>query len=182
MQKLTRVLYPALALLGSLVWAASSSLAVAASAHGQQPCEICPAFTAEEDIPVIRSINFNAPGTGTAVVTFHGSLFCAGTSTSTVPFSNKHARVDLIGQIVSNQNHTPDLFQPGALRLGAGLDVITLPEHFSWFHTFNLTSTRLFAVNGAGARKYHFKITRLVQDSGINCHVYNAAFAVLFTP
>ncbi|MPZ58096.1 MAG: hypothetical protein GEU91_16695 [Rhizobiales bacterium] len=184
---LIRVLHPGFALLfSSLVWAASSSPAAAAkvSIKTQPPCAgptgACLSFAATDTIPIIRGINFAAPGAGAAVVTFHGSLYCAGFSSTSG--SSQIARFDFVSQIVDKQSTAPDPTKAGGLRHAASMRTLLDGTLFDWSTTFNIASTRLFAVNGAGTQKYYFKIARLLQDPTITCHVYNATFTVLFTP
>ena len=165
----------------ALAWLTPSLPAVAASAKAQQPCVgpggACLSFTAAQAIPVIRGITFAAPKAGTAMVTFHGNAYCAGSSS--YQNGTQYARVDLVSQIVNRQNKVPDLTKAGSLRHAAAMGG---GNQFDWSTTFNLASTRLFTVNAAGTQKYYFKIARLLQDPNITCYLYNAAFTVLFTP
>jgi hypothetical protein len=52
----------------------------------------------------------------------------------------------------------------------------------SSFITFNLASTRVFAIPAAGTRTYYFKLARITMDPVTFCYVYNAAFSVVFVP
>jgi hypothetical protein len=169
------------AVLFGLLVAGPAAPAVAAFVSAQPPCGNCVSFTPAQAIPVIRSFEFVPPGSGTATVTFHGSLYCSGTSSNMA--GSQRARVDLVSQIVNRASYSPEIGKAGALRHAAGLEVPdptgTTPS-FTWFHTFNLTSTRVFQVNGT-SQKYYFKIQRLVQEN-VDCHVSVAAFSVLSTP
>jgi hypothetical protein len=150
--------------------------AAAATIKTQAPCVgpsgYCLSFGAADPIPTIRGFTFVAPSIGTAEVTFHGSLFCAVSSTF-------NSRMDLVSQIVNAASLTPDLTKPGSLRHAAGLVVNVTHQ---WSTTFNLASTRTFAITSAGSKSYYFKIARLLQDAGMTCYVYNATFSIVFVP
>jgi hypothetical protein len=123
-------------------------------------------------IPVIRSFTFNAPRKGTAAVSFHGSLYC-GNTVNTVQV------IDLVSQIVTRSTATPSASGPGGLRQAV---VLTQAPIQGSRDSFNLASTRVFPISGAGSRTYHFKIEKLRMDNYSYCYVYNAAFTVVFAP
>ena len=149
--------------------------APAATVVTQPPCVDAPnpwclSFGPSGAIPVVRSIRLNAGAGGKAIVTFHGSVACLNS-----PIGAK-GEVELVSQIVPNAAANPDPAQPGGL-----LHTGTLPPDGRV--TFNLGSTRVFDVPGAGAFTYRFKIRRvgLSPESAI-CRVYNAVFTIEFRP
>jgi hypothetical protein len=161
-----------------------AAAAVAVEIRRQAPCfapsGFCVRFEGSDvetpEIPVIRTIRFNAPSEGTAVVSFHGSLLC---SNDVLPHSDRI--VDLVSQIVAAADAVPTVSGPGALRLASVLKV-SEGDRFFATETFNLASTRVFTIPEAGLETYRFKIAALRMDAGITCLVYNAAFTVLFVP
>lgn len=157
----------------------------AAEIRRQAPCASnltgnCLQFGAEGEIPVVRSLRFNAPNAGTAAVSFHGSLVCAGSTVSEVEPADM--TVDLATQIVAAADAVPTVNGPGGLRLLTVLK--NSPEHSeASAATFNLASTRVFRFPAAGTQTYRFKIARLrSMDPDTACAVYNAAFTVIFLP
>jgi hypothetical protein len=128
------------------------------------------------EIPVVRTTRFNAASAGTAAVSFHGSLHC---SNDVLPRSDRI--IDLATQIVAAADAVPTVSGPGALRLASVLKV-SEGDRFFATETFNLASTRVFAIPEAGLQTYRFKIAALRMDAGITCLVYNATFTVLFVP
>lgn len=116
----------------------------------------------------IRTFAFSAPSKGSASVTFHGSLLCAA------PVGSVSKVVDLVTQI-TNSTAAAQQQGPGGMRQA----VVILPNTSQ---TFNLTSTRVFTINGAGTQTYRFRVRPLRIDSGANCYIYNAAFSVVFIP
>jgi hypothetical protein len=157
-------------------WAMSSFPAGAASIESQPRCAgpsgYCLFFGPSDTIPVIRSISFNAPKAGTAQVTFHGSLHCGSSVTTTF------VRFDLVSQIVDRTNAVPDLSKAGSLRHAASYTSINTFER--WSNSFSLASTRVFTISAAGTQRYYFKIERLLQDAIVFCFVYNATFSIVF--
>jgi hypothetical protein len=155
-----------------------SHAASAATIVSQQPCDngsgACLSFNNTDPIPIIRTIRFNAPGAGTASVSFHGSIFCTSSSAT-------DDVVDLVMQIVPRGNQAPAANGPGGLRLATVLKD-EVDHSFDSSTSFNLASTRVFNVDGAGRQNYHFKIERLRMDPTTNCFVYNAVFTVIFVP
>ncbi|MPZ55035.1 MAG: hypothetical protein GEU91_00800 [Rhizobiales bacterium] len=185
MAMLTRVASSGLAFLfGSLVWITPPSLAFAATITTQARCAgpdgYCLSFGSQAAIPVIRSINFAAPKAGTAQVTFHGSLYCAGQATSFPLDGARMAFVDFASQIVNKQNDVADFSKGGSLRHAAYFIRYDISSAFDWSTTFNLASTRVFQIDGAGTQRYYFKIARLLQNAGVTCYLYNATFTVVF--
>jgi hypothetical protein len=137
----------------------------------------CVFFNEANPIPVIRSISFNSPSAGTAAIKFHGSLIC----------NNEFFRPavsDVVSQIVTNADATPDVNGPGGLRHAI---VFTAgPDPFGGgmvkADTFNLNSTRVVSIPGLGIQQFYFKIARQRMDGGTFCYVYNAAFTIVFVP
>ena len=157
----------------------------AAEIRRQTPCgsnisEFCLLFRGNDEIPVVRSLRFNAPNAGTAAVSFHGSLVCAGPTPSEVEPAD--TVVDLATQIVATADAVPTVTGAGGLRLATVLK--NSVEHTEpAAATFNLASTRVFTFPAAGTQTYRFKIARLrTMGSDISCAVYNAAFTVIFLP
>ena len=144
----------------------------AATILSQAPCvdppaSHCLAFGPSGTIPTIRSRTLNANAAGKAIVTFHGSVACLNPSGK--------GGVELVSQIVSNAGLVPDAAAPGGL-----LHTSVLPPEGS--ATFNLASTRVFTVPGAGRFTYSFKIRRVEMSAGTECRVYNAVFTILVEP
>jgi hypothetical protein len=69
----------------------------------------------------------------------------------------------------------------GALRLAAVLKH-TLDHPFNTTDSFNLASTRVFAIAAADTKTFYFKIASLRMDANTYCLVYNATFTVQFVP
>jgi hypothetical protein len=123
-------------------------------------------------IPIIRIFKFNAPSAGTAQVTFHGSMYCANSGSTTEV-------VDVVTQIVTRGTALPDWNGPGGLRLAQTIESNT---PFNKSDTFNLASTRVVPIPSAGVTKFFFKMTPLRVDDHIICFVFNATFSVVFVP
>jgi hypothetical protein len=183
MPKLARLAYSALALLcGSLIWSTSSAPASAAIIISQEPCNlhsICWDFDATDTIPIIRQIEFDAPKAGTAMVTFHGNLTCGGATSAGAP-QQQHAQVRLVSQILRNQDADPDGSKEGGLMYHGAIFAPGREEDFGWADTFNLASTRVFAVKNPGIQTYYFKMKRIYQGPNIICSVDNPIFTVVF--
>jgi hypothetical protein len=112
----------------------------------------------------------DADASGKAIVTFHGSVMCLNSPTGL------KGEVELVSQIVPNAATNPDPAQPGGL-----LHTGTLPPDGRV--SFNLGSTRVFTVPGAGAFTYRFKIRRLgLSPASAVCRVFNAVFTIEFKP
>jgi hypothetical protein len=147
--------------------------AQAATILSQAPCvdppnSYCLAFGPSGAVPTIRSRTLNASAAGRAIVTFHGTVVCLN------PTLVKGG-VELWSQIVNAAGANP---QPGGQ--GGLLHTSVLPPEGS--ATFNLASTRVFNVPGAGRFAYSFKIRRMQMSAGVQCRVYNAAFTILVEP
>ena len=162
----------AAALLGSLPGPAGT--AHAATILRQAPCvsepdDFCVSFGASGPIPEIRRRAFDAPGPGTAVVTFHGSLTCAN-------FTGTKGSVLAVSRIVTHAAAEP------SPRLRGGLiHTATIPPQGS--ASFNLASTRVFEIPSAGRYSYIFKVQRISLIPGPSeCRVYNASFTIAFEP
>ena len=149
--------------------------ALAATVLTQAPCVDAPnpwclSFGPNGTIPVIRIIRLNADAAGKAIVTFHGSVACLNSPTGL------KGEVELVSQIVTGAAANPDPAQPGGL-----LHTGTLPPDGR--ATFNLGSTRVFTVPGAGAFTYRSKIRRVgLSPASAVCRVYNAVFTIEFRP
>ena len=160
--------------------AIATTASAAALIQTQKPCVsasgFCLSFSAPGNaIPIIRSIAFTAATTGTAEVTFHGSLYCANTSGT---ISDKV--VDVVTQIVDRINSTVDPNGPGSLRLAVVLkDTQQNAQNTS--ETFNLATARVLVLS-PGTYKFSFKIAALRMDPGTTCYVYNAVFSIIFVP
>lgn len=141
----------------------------------QPPCTnsggYCFSFNATTALVVVNGIQWTAPARGTAVATFHGTLYCAngGTTVQTV---------DIDTEIVDNIGATAYAANPGGLRTAA-IFVNRPSERTS--RSFNLASTRAIAVPKAGTYNYFFKFTRNAMGPNTACYLYNAAFTVRFT-
>jgi hypothetical protein len=141
----------------------------AALVRHQKACQTtCAFFTSAIPPPVIREFEFNAPGAGTALVTFDGSLTCYYPGLGKV--------VDLVGQITTG-SEVPAAEGPGGMRLA----VVATVELAS--STFNLHSTRVFSIEQAGTTAFLFKIERLRMDHYSECGALGSgAFTVFFVP
>jgi hypothetical protein len=140
----------------------------------QEPCSAknwCLTFDRYGDLRTARNIAFNAPAAGTAVVTFHGTMYCATESTT-------DSLISAATQIVDTPQASVSQFDSGGL------------YHISMLHgktnigssdSFNLASTRAFPV-AAGQHTFYFRIESLVVDPGVACYVYNAALTIRFIP
>jgi len=143
----------------------------------QSPCSPgggeCLTFTdSSGPIPTIRSFDFTAPSAGEALVTFHGSLYCASGFTTT------NSVVDVVSQIVPGTTDAPAISGPGGLRHA----IVLTASSAGTSDTFNLASTRVVNITAPGNTTFSFKMARLRMDTGTQCYVYNAAFTVVFTP
>jgi hypothetical protein len=135
----------------------------------QSPCassSFCSTFTGTGTLSTVRSIVFNAPGTGFAQVLFNGSLFCAA--------SGSGASLVLDGQIVDNVNATATSNGRGGQRYAITLEASGRSD------TFGLTATRTFSIPAAGRYAYYFKINRVEMSDAARCWVHNPLFSVIF--
>lgn len=139
----------------------------------QAPCAksgFCLSFSPTGTIPTIRTLTFKAPGPGNAVVSFHGTLYCAN--------GGKVAEtVDLQTEIVTVANAVANEKAAGGLRFA---DVLPNTTNTDYSRTSNLASTRVVAVPAAGNQTYYFKIKRVQMGADTGCYVYNAAFTARF--
>ena len=118
----------------------------------------------------LRDIEIEAPRDGNALVTVNASAICGHTGASL-------SVIDFVTGIYETESATVGPNDPGSAR-----------HAFVWGSdetdrsiTFNLNSTRTFAVK-AGSQRYFFKISVLRQDADTNCHVYSNTMSVLFIP
>jgi hypothetical protein len=164
----------------SLVFASASLLldtgtaTAAAVVKTQAPCPgQCIFFGSTGAIPPAKSIIFAAPSKGTAIVTFHGSIYCTSTNIQTT-------YIALDTQIVEGSNPV-DANGPGALHHEPTLQPIdSTPAQTS---SFNLGSTRVFNIAAAGTHTYRFKLTRrFPMSANTGCSVENGMFIVNFVP
>ena len=115
-----------------------------------------------------RSFQFNAPGPGRALATFHGTAYCASNTTGRVV-------IDLTTQIVPTLGADVQAHGPGGLR-----HVSVLENEGQT--TFNFASTRVLAYPNGGTKTVVFKLLRARMDAFTQCYIYNAAFSVTYTP
>ena len=162
------------------MWLLSHSPAAfgAAVIKTQIPCTpidgYCRVFSYAQTIPTIRNFSFTAPSAGTAQVTFHGSMYCSNADSNP-----GNGVIDIASQIVDDPNAAADAVGPGGLRHAARLMPNTGAANST---TFNLASTRVFTIGGAGVKSYRFKMTKVTMNTGTVCFVYNASFSVVFIP
>jgi hypothetical protein len=123
-------------------------------------------------MPLFRSVSFNPPGAGVAVVTFHGSFSCVGFD------ADAPRRVDFISQIVPDSGDIPQANAPGGLR---HTDILLprTPGGNGDSVQFSLASSRAFAMAG-GNQKFYFVVARKRQDANTLCFVNNVVFTVNF--
>jgi hypothetical protein len=157
----------------------AGSASAAAVIKSQTPCvpnpNYCRQFTWTGSIPTIRNYNFTAPSKGTAMVQFHGTAVCengGGVADGGL--------VIFRSQIVDEPDAVPDSHGPGGLWHGARM----LPQQTlaSGRVTFNLASTRTFAIPAAGTKSFRFRIARVNMSTDTYCFIYNASFTVVFIP
>ena len=118
----------------------------------------------------LREIEIEAPRDGNALVTVNASAICGHTGASL-------SVIDFVTGIYETDSAAAGPNDPGSAR-----------HAFVWGSdetdrsiTFNLNSTRTFAVK-AGSQRYFFRISVLRQDADTNCHVYSNTMSVLFIP
>jgi hypothetical protein len=136
----------------------------------QLPCAGTCVVLTSNAVATARTFTFNAPGRGRAIVSFQGTLVCANNNISGDAFLN------IQSQIVEN-NAQPSGVGPSGLEYQK-----TLPSALSATQTdtFNLSSTRVFPVNGAGARTYQFRVAPGTLSGSVGCSVRAGAFRVHF--
>ncbi|MEJ8571951.1 hypothetical protein [Microbaculum marinum] len=160
--------------LSACLAAGASAVAAGVSAaelvKTQPPCPgVCVSMGAGDTTVVARKISFDAPRKGTAVVTFHGTLYC---------LSNRALQTNFIiySQIVIKG--APDPEGP------SGLSFIESVEPYdgnSRTVSFNLASTRVYNVGKPGKRTYQFKLAPFGMPADAGCSVYSGAFTVQFS-
>jgi hypothetical protein len=172
--------FASLALLLNAAVFASTPASAVALIQTQPPCTTaggaCMSFSGTDTIPtLIRSIAFSAPSKGKAAVSFTGSMFCQNND------SELSRVLDFVTGITLNQGAVPTLSDSGALRQAMRLaPLFTGTVQMS--ATFNLASTRVFAVPAAGVQNYFFKLNTLRMDSTTACTIYDASFTIIFIP
>lgn len=168
---------PITSLFTSVVVAASllagaGAASAAAVVKTQPPClGPCASFTPTNPIgalPAVRSFVFAAPSKGTAIVTFHGRLFCRNSDASPNSFT-------LYSQIVEGG--------ASANEDGPGGAVMVFSLEPNQDTTLNLASTRVFVIAAAGPKVYRFRIVRHQMFANTSCAIFDsAAFTVNFIP
>lgn len=119
-----------------------------------------------------RSITFNAPGVGIAVVTLNAGFGCGTGSNSKV------TAVDFFAQIRADTAEA-DVNGPGGARMA---DVLANPRVTNGdVGISSLAATAVFRVFNAGPQRYNLIIRRLRQDNDSLCFVANGTFTVNFT-
>jgi hypothetical protein len=116
-----------------------------------------------------RSFTFNAPRRGTAIVSFQGTLYCLNNNPSTVVLG-------IESQIVQNDAE-PSAAGPSGLDYQQALPPF---NGASSTDSFNLSSTRVFGINGPGPRTYQFNLASLSIPANAGCSVRYGAFRVHF--
>jgi hypothetical protein len=116
-----------------------------------------------------RSFTFNAPRRGKAIVSFQGVLYCLNNNPNQIFIFAE-------SQIVEN-NATPSAGGPSGLDYQQAVPAATLG---SGTESFNLSSTRVFNINGAGARTFQFRVTAGSIPANAGCSVRHGAFLVHF--
>jgi hypothetical protein len=141
---------------------------------GQAPCVnssgYCSHFSAGDSVPAIRSLSFNAPAKGSALVRMHGTLYCANSG-------GARSTIDVDSAIVDSATAAARPDVAGGLKHRI---VLEPPAGFGASDSFNLSSTRVANFSAAGVRQFYFKITPRQMSPGTACWVYNAAFSVVF--
>jgi hypothetical protein len=141
----------------------------------QSPCVkangYCFSFNATEALVVINAMTWNAPAKGTAIATFHGTLYCANSGTTV-------QTVDIDSEIVTDVGATAYAANPGGLRAAA---ILVNGPSVKTSRSFNLASTRVIPVPKAGSYTYYFKFNRNMMGPDTACYLYNAVFTVRFT-
>ena len=134
----------------------------------------CVSFDDNDTIPTIRQFQFTVPSAGKAAVSFTGSMVCSASGTTPQV-------VDLVSQIVTSAGATASLGGPSGLRHAIVLHAFEGPS-FTFADTFSLASERVVTYASGGTKNVYFKIARLRMDLASECHVYDAAFTVVFVP
>jgi hypothetical protein len=171
-----RVLLRLISLIALLAGAqALASSAPAALIRFQAPCgtanNVCFSSSSDEPLPsTLRSFSFTAPSAGRALVTFHGSMSCSFGLTS------GSAVVDVVTQIGTDPNVVPTSGDPGALR--HAITIVGTPNLTT--DSFNLASTRAFAIAAGGVQTYYFKLASVRREAATACVFFNLAFSVEF--
>ena len=96
------------------------------------------------------------------MVTFQGYMRCSGAST--LEGTTHSAFIEFASQIVAGADEEP-IFGDGPGALLHTWNVSNSSHGFQLNVSFNLASTRVFAIPGAGLRRYRFKMTRFLQPT-----------------
>jgi hypothetical protein len=162
----------------ALGWLAGSLSPASAAVliKSQAPCvqpstNYCLIFLPSFSAQVIRRIVFDAPGAGTALVSFHGSMTCAN-----LAGSGNDRFIDLYTQIRSGGTFIDPLGEGGHIH-----EVYLNGTTLGTSDSFNLSARRVFKIKSAGRYRFHYVMEPNTTDPGWNCTIYNAAFTVTFS-
>jgi hypothetical protein len=123
---------------------------------------------------VVRSVNLNAPGPGSALVLVNGSGFCVNEVGEHV----NHAH--FVTQIVADPDATPTHKGAGGLHFFPSLPRGN--DQHGASVPINLSSSRVFPVPSAGLRRYYLKLDVVALPTGVRCVFYSTTMSVLFIP
>jgi len=163
--------------------------AFAAPAHAglikaQAPCStvnFCLVIQADNPATTytVRSFRFTAPGPGTALVYFTGSMLCQ--SFNQDPFGTFPEDI-FDSQIVTSATAVPNASQ-GGLREQVSFPPFTVvPDEGGFSNTFSLATTQSFVFSKAGSKTFYFRLNRLLMTASSRCLISDGAFSVVFEP
>jgi hypothetical protein len=159
-------------LVASAVALATSALAAvpanAAIIITQPPCARCATITAASPaIVTVRTLDFNAPRPGAALVSFNGTMVCNYNQQNEGVFGADT-------QIMLSTETFPVDDGPGG---NAHAHNVAGPGVFS----FNLASNRVVPISAKGLKRFQFRIRRTSVPTGTACVVLNSTFSIVFS-
>ena len=174
MRRFLRIV-PVLAVFGLLAGLAPDGAGAATArtiVRTQQACwPTCGTVGPQGAVTEAQSFPVVAPGKGTAVVSFEGTIYCGNNDAST-------RGISVLTQITDSEVD-PEKGGPGALEFLATLGPRNGQTTSS---SFNLASTRVFKVQRKGLQTYRFRLFTEIMDPGVGCGIRGGAFTVTFHP
>ena len=163
--------------LSLLLTAPASAVNVVAQGPCTYTAGACLSFTnTTNPIPIIRSVTFNMPAPGKALVSFNGTMQCVVSSHIT-----GQDVIDLASQIVLTAATVPVYTGPGGNRYAMRINIPNADASDSSI-VINLAASRLINYASAGNKGVHFKISKFRMDPMTVCIVHAAAFTVVTFP
>lgn len=120
---------------------------------------------------LVTSNAFKMPGKGSALVSLHGSLYCAH-------FRDGPLRVGVDIQITDEWSKPPKGDGPG----GAHYALVLPAAGIGSSDSFNIAATRLLSVPGSGSRRYFALARPHGMDPGVTCYLYSMTLSAVFAP